>query len=203
MRPYADLPGRRALQIFADLLAVLSIYVAVRIGMAVRESIASIAVWGERVEDAGSSLSTSLVNIGTTLSEVPLLGPLIGDPFTGAAASAAELELMGIEIQDGVNSLATKVGLTVAILPIVIILIVWLVPRLRFAVRAARIHRVASHPAGRDLLAIRALASAPLTDLQKLHSDIATAWRAGDDAAITALATLTLKKAGVKVPRAR
>jgi len=200
MRPYADVPGRRALQILADVLAVTAIVVAVRVGRAVHDAIAAYSVWGERVESAGESLASSFTSIGATLSQIPLVGTIIGDPFTGAVGAADELAALGDDIQERVSSFATTAGVLTAALPILAVLVVWLVPRLRFAVRAGRVRAVALSPAGRDLLALRALASAPIQDLQRLRPDVAAAWRAGDEAAIDALASLTLSQAGVRIP---
>jgi len=132
MRPYADVPGRRALQILADVLAVTAIVVAVRVGRAVHDAIAAYSVWGERVESAGESLASSLTSIGATLSQIPLVGTIIGDPFTGAVGAADELAALGDDIQERVSSFATTAGVLTAALPILAVLVVWLVPRLRF-----------------------------------------------------------------------
>ena len=56
-------------------------------------------------------------------------------------------------------------------------------------------------PAGRDLLALRALAGQPLNQLAKLGPDIAQSWRNGDAAAVDALAALELRKLGLKADR--
>ena len=58
--------------------------------------------------------------------------------------------------------------------------------------RAAR-----DQPAGRDLLALRALATRPLNQLSKLGPDIAQSWRNGDASAMEALAALELRDLGL------
>jgi hypothetical protein len=63
--------------------------------------------------------------------------------------------------------------------------------------------RVRNEPAGRDLLALRALASRPLDQLAKLGPDIAQSWRNGDAAAVDALAALELKDLGLRPAKAR
>jgi hypothetical protein len=60
---------------------------------------------------------------------------------------------------------------------------------------------VRSEPAGRDLLALRALASRPLSELTRLGPDIAQSWRNGDASAVDALAALELKRLGLKPGR--
>lgn len=186
----------------ADALAILAIALFIRIGMWVHDRIAAFAIWGARIEGAGETLSNSLTSIGDTLSSIPLIGTLIASPFGSASNAAGELQQVGAEMQSQISSFALTVGLMVAISPIIVILLVWLVPRLRFAVRAARVHKVASTPAGLDLLALRALASAPIQDLQRISPHVAEAWRVRDPATIRALAALSLEQSGVKVPLA-
>ena len=60
---------------------------------------------------------------------------------------------------------------------------------------------VRDHPAGRDLLALRALAGRPLNQLTKLGPDIAQSWRDGDAAAVDALAALELSDLGLRPSR--
>jgi hypothetical protein len=184
----------------ADVLAILAITLFIRIGMSVHDKIASFAIWGERIEDAGNTLSDSLTNIGDTLSGVPLIGNLIANPFNNASNAAGELQQVGADMQAQISAVALTVGLVVAISPIIVVLLLWLIPRLRFAVRAARVHKVAASPAGLDLLALRALASAPIQDLQRISPHVAEAWRVRDPATIRALAGLALEQSGVKLP---
>ena len=203
MRPYADVPSRRMIQIFADILAILAIIVFVRTGMAVHDKIASFAVWGERISAAGERLGGSLTNIGETLGNIPLVGELIAGPFNNAAGAAEEWEKVGADIESQVQGVAVTLGLGAALVPIGFLLLIWLVPRLRFAVRAARVRSVATSPAGLDLLALRAIANAPVKDLQRISPHVAEAWRVRDPGTIKALATLELERAGVKIPPAK
>jgi hypothetical protein len=57
---------------------------------------------------------------------------------------------------------------------------------------------VRDEPAGRDLLALRALASRPLDQLTRLGPDIAQSWRNGDASAVDALAALELRNLGLR-----
>jgi hypothetical protein len=69
--------------------------------------------------------------------------------------------------------------------------------------RAGIAARVRSVPAGKDLLALRALASRPLNQLTRLGPDIAQSWRNGDAEAVDALAALELRDLGLKPARRR
>ena len=71
--------------------------------------------------------------------------------------------------------------------------------RVAWVVEASAATRLAQ--AGRqatDLLALRALATQPLPRLARLSPTVAQAWRAGDPAAIDALATLELDSLGLR-----
>jgi hypothetical protein len=64
--------------------------------------------------------------------------------------------------------------------------------------RAGAARTARDQPAGRDLLALRALAGRPLHELGRLGPDIARSWREGDTAAVDALAALELKDLGLR-----
>ena len=56
---------------------------------------------------------------------------------------------------------------------------------------------LAATPAGEQLLALRALANRPLAKLAAISDDPVGAWRREDPAAISGLAALELRSAGV------
>lgn len=82
--------------------------------------------------------------------------------------------------------------------PLALVLFVWLPLRLRWIRRAGVAAAVRTDPAGRDLLALRALAGRPLNELARLGPDIAQSWRAGDPEAVDALAELELRRLGLR-----
>jgi len=87
--------------------------------------------------------------------------------------------------------------------PLALVLFLWLPLRLRWIRRAGVASGVRDQPAGRDLLALRALASQPLNELAKLGPDIAQSWRNGDAEAVDALAALELRRLGLKASARR
>ncbi len=197
MKPYADSPHRMAWQIFADLAALVAIVFSVRAGIWVYHRVNSVGQIGVEVEGVGTGLSGSLAEIGHTLGEIPLVGDLIADPFRNASNAAHGITDLGVAIQDQVRAIALVAGISVAVGPLILLTFVWLLPRLRFAVRAAKVHKIAQTAAGRDLLALRALATAPLEQLQLLSADVAADWRHGNTAIIEALALMEMDRAGV------
>ena len=89
-------------------------------------------------------------------------------------------------------------GLLTVAVPLALVLFLWLPRRLRWMRRAGVAGKVRNQPAGRDLLALRALATRPLDQLAKLGPDIAQSWRNGDASAVDALAALELKDLGLR-----
>jgi hypothetical protein len=80
-----------------------------------------------------------------------------------------------------------------------VILVLWLVPRIRFARRATRAKALVRAGAGLDLLALRALTNQKLSDLATIDRDAMGAWRRGDAAVMQRLAALELQSSGVRV----
>jgi hypothetical protein len=94
-------------------------------------------------------------------------------------------------------------ALVVVAVPLGLVLFLWLPLRLRWMRRAGVISGLRDEPAGRDLLALRALAGQPLNRLAKLGPDIAQSWRNGDAEAVDALAELELRRLGLRPARPR
>ena len=97
-----------------------------------------------------------------------------------------------------INQLATGAGIGIAALPILTILLLWLLPRLRFVRRAGRAQKLVDSGAGVDLLALRALASQKIEALTEVDRDAMAAWRRGDEVVMRKLAALELKASGVR-----
>jgi hypothetical protein len=69
----------------------------------------------------------------------------------------------------------------------------------RWMRRAGAAAALRAAPAGRDLLALRALATQPLRRLAALGPDVAESWRRGDDTTVDALAALELRGLGMRM----
>jgi hypothetical protein len=139
-----------------------------------------------------------MTQVGETLGGVPVIGDGIRAPFDGASDAGAALEAAGQSQQVAINQLATGVGIGIAALPILTILLLWLVPRLRFIRRAGRAQKLIESGAGVDLLALRALASQKIEALTEVDRDAMAAWRRGDEVVMRKLAALELKASGVR-----
>ena len=198
MQIYADLPAVRARQILADALALGVAVVAIAAGIAVGTLIAGLAEIGRRLESAGSGFGSTMSDAGTTLGGIPLLGDAVRAPFDEASGAGSVLAAAGRDQQQLASALAVVAGLAVGGLPLLLLAVLWLRPRLRFARRTAELRALGSTVGGTELLALRALTQASPRDILAAHPDAAAGWRTGDPAVTAALAALALRRAGLR-----
>lgn len=199
MKLYSDFGPRRSRQIAGDLIALALTAAWIWLGTTVYRLVSELAVYGQQMEDAGAGFRETMTEVGQTLGNIPLIGAGIRVPFDGASGAGGALEEAGQSQQDAVNQLALTLGIGIAVLPIAMILVLWLVPRIRFVRRAGRAKALVSAGAGIDLLALRALAGQKLTTLSAIDADAMAAWRRGDDAVMRKLAALELKSSGIRL----
>jgi hypothetical protein len=199
---YADRVPAAVRQLLTDILVVLWVYAWIRAGLWVNDMVEKLAVPGAKLESAGGGIADNLTDAGSKVGGVPLVGDQLVKPFEGAASAARSLAEAGRQQQDIVDTLALVVALIAVAVPLALVLFGWLPLRLRWMRRAAVASAVRDQPAGRDLLALRALAGQPLNRLAKLGPDIAQSWRNGDAEAVDALAELELRRLGLRSRRA-
>jgi len=200
---YADRPPVAIRQLLTDLLVVLWVYAWIRAGLWVHDLVLKLGVPGQKLEGAGSGLADNLADAGGKVRRVPLVGDELTQPFSRAAQAARSLAEAGRDQQEIVGNLAVVLALLLLAVPLGLVLFGWLPLRLRWMRRAGVAAAVRDQPAGRDLLALRALAGRPLNELTRLGPDIAQSWRNGDAAAVDALAALELKDLGLRPAKAR
>lgn len=199
MKLYSDFAGRRTRQIVGDLVALGLIAVWVWFGATVFALVNGLAGFGVQMEQAGAGFRETMEDIGENLGGVPFIGGGIRVPFDGASEAGAALEQAGRDQQEAVFQLALVLGIGVTVLPILMILLLWLVPRIRFIRRAGRATQAVRTDAGVDLLALRALATSKLAAVTAIDDDPLGAWRRGDPRVVRELAQLELRAAGVRL----
>jgi hypothetical protein len=195
---YADRVPVAIRQLLTDILIVVWVYAWIRVGIWVHDLVLKLGLPGQKLEGAGTGIADNLADAGGKVGRVPLVGDQLTQPFTRAADAARSLAQAGRDQQEFVANLAPIMALVVLAVPLCLVLFLWLPLRLRWMRRAGLAARVRDEPAGRDLLALRALASRPLNQLTRLGPDIAQSWRNGDAAAVDALAALELKDLGLR-----
>jgi hypothetical protein len=199
LKIYSDFPARRIRQLTGDLLALALITVSVLVGVYVHSLVMELATFGVQVEEAGEGFSDTLTDVGDKVAVVPFLGSGVQNLFNDASDAGTNLADAGRSGQEAISNLAIGLGSAIAVLPIIIILALWLFPRIRFVRRARVASQLLSSDASLDLLALRALTSQKLMTLNAVSLSPAADWRRGDAATIRALAALELKSSGVRV----
>lgn len=200
MKLYSDFRRRRAVQIAGDLLALALIALSVWAAVVIHGFVTGFAVLGRRLEEAGTGFRGSMTDIGSTLGDVPLIGPGIAEPFDGASAAGASLESVGRGQQDVIGWIALFAAIGMAAVPIAAVLLLWVAPRLVRAVHAERTAAVLTRPGGDDLLALRALSRRSVLGVLAADPDAVSGWRRADPATIRALAALEAGAVGVRLP---
>jgi len=171
----------------------------VLVARAVHGAVLVLAEPGRAVEDLGRSVAGNMHSAADAAERVPLVGDQLARPFGTLADAGSSVGGAGQSAQDAVGTLATVLAVVLVVLPVGWLLLRWLPWRLRYARQAAAAHALM---AGRDLeiLAARALATAPLPRLAALPPGTGAAWRAGDPGAVRALAALELGRLGLRLP---
>lgn len=203
MRIYADRVPTAARQLLTDLLVVVWVYLWIRAAMWLHDLVQRLAVPGQKLEGAGGGLADNLADAGGKVGRVPVVGDDLTAPFERAADAARAMADAGRDQQELVGDLALALSLALLVFPLGLVLFGWLPLRLRWMRRAATARALRSAPAGRDLLALRALATQPLGRLTRIDPDVAQAWRRGDPATVEALAALELRTLGLRPTPAR
>lgn len=199
MKLYSDYGARRTRQILGDVAAVVLIGLWVWFGVGVFQLVDGLAEYGQGMVDAGSGIEESMNDVGEQLGGVPLIGGGIRAPFDAASEAGSVLVEAGVAQQEAVQRLALGLGIGIPALPILTILLLWLVPRIRFVRSAARAREAVGTAAGLDLLALRALATQKLAAVTEIAPDALEAWRRGDPAVTRRLAELELRSAGIRL----
>jgi hypothetical protein len=195
---YADRFPRFFFQVVADLLTIAWVYAWIRAALWLQDQVQKLAVPGQKLEGAGTALAENLAEAGSKVGRVPIVGDELTSPFEKAADAARSVAEAGQDQQDVVGNLALALAVITAVVPILFAIFLWLLLRARWIRRASAAARVRKAPAGRDLLALRALATQPLGKLNKLGPDVAESWRRNDDSTVDALAALELKSLGLR-----
>jgi len=197
MRLYADTTGRLGRQLFSDVFVLAWLIFWTWLAVKLYDLVVALGVPGEKVAGAGDGMANSLRDAGSQAHKVPVAGNALSEPFSRAAASARGLADAGREQVSIVHDLAWVLALLLLAIPVALVLFGWLPWRLRWIRRASTAVTLRGHTAGKDLLALRALANQPLHRLSKVDSDPVAAWRRGDPEVVTRLARLELGHLGL------
>jgi len=129
-------------------------------------------------------------------------GDALAKPFQALGDAGSSVRGAGQHAQDAVGTLALVLAVVLVLLPVGWLLLRWLPGRWRYAREAGAAARLLRGVPDLELLAVRALATAPLPRLAALPAGTGAAWRDGDPAAVRALAALELGRLGLRLPAA-
>ena len=202
MKLYADLTGRRTLQMLSDVGVLAWVALWAWVGRAVHDATTRLAAPGYTLQGAGSGFRDQMGRAGQSVSDVPLLGDSLAEPFQRAGNAGTSIEQAGKDLVSAVDNLALLLGWVTALVPIVLVVFVWAVLRGRFIRRATAAQRFIDEAADLDLFALRAMARQPMSRLARVCDDPAGAWRRSDPEMIRALAVLELRDSGLRPPPA-
>lgn len=198
MKLFADTPVRRTVQVLADLLFVAWLVLWAWIGTAVHDGTMELAGPARQTDSAASSMADQLRDAGGRLGEAPLVGDELAVPFDKAASASDGIAAAGRDTVEAVERLALLLGLSVALIPILVVAVIHLPIRWRFVREATAGARFIDAQEDLDLFALRALANQPMRVLAKVSDDPAGAWRARDPEVVRRLAALELADVGLR-----
>jgi hypothetical protein len=204
MRLYAQRPDHRARQLGADLGLLVWAALWVLLARAAHGAVLALAGPGEAVARLGRSISETMGSAAGTAEDVPVVGDELSSPFDALGEAGGSVTGAGQGAADAVSTLATVLAVALVVLPVGWLLVRWLSWRLgwlREATAAERLLRYgAQGTVDLELLAARAMATAPLAQLARLPAGTGAGWRAGDPGALRALAGLELRRLGLRAP---
>jgi hypothetical protein len=202
MQLYAQHPVLRARQLAADVGMLAWLVLWVLVARVVHEAVLGLAAPGRAVEDLGNSVAGNMSSAAGVAEDVPLVGDELARPFDALADASGSVSGAGQSAQDAVDTLAMVLAVVLVVLPVGWLLLRWLPWRLRYAREARAARRLTARTPDLELLAARAIATAPLPALAALPAGTGAAWRAGDPAAVRALAAVELRRLGLRLPGA-
>jgi hypothetical protein len=200
MQLYAQSPVLRTRQLAADagMLAWLVLWIVV--ARVVHRAVLVLAEPGKAVEGLGRSVAGNMDSAADAADRVPVVGDELAKPFGALADAGSSVSGAGQSAQDAVGTLATVLAVVLVVLPVGWLLLRWLPSRLRYAREAGAAARLLAGTPELEILAARALATAPLPRLAALPAGTGAAWRVGDPAAVRALAGLEVQRLGLRLP---
>lgn len=151
---------------------------------------------GRQIEIGSHGIAGNLAAAGQDAQRIPVVGDALSNPITAASQAALDIAARH-NLDTTAGWLAVVLALAVAATPILAVAMPWLFLRLRFCRRKWTVTTLAATPAGRQLLALRALANRPPGKLAAVSTDPVGAWRREDPATMRALAALELRAAGI------
>jgi hypothetical protein len=201
MQLYAQHPVVRTRQVGADVGMLAWTILWVLVARAVHGAVLLLAGPGRAVADLGNSVADSMNSAADAADGVPVVGDELAAPFGALADAGGSVAGAGADAQDAVRTLALVLAVVLVVLPVGWLLLRWLPWRVGWAREATAAARLSGPQPDLELLAARALATAPLPRLAALPAGVGAAWRRGEPEAVRVLAGLELQRLGLRLPQ--
>jgi hypothetical protein len=172
---YPDTPRRRRSTITRDVLTVAALVLFLVLGLGIRAAIARLAVLGEGVESAGTTVEDAFGDAAEAVGGLPVIGDTVADGLTGAGeGTGGNVAELGRDGQDQVHRVANVTGLLMFAVPSGLVLVIAVPGRVR-EVRAlnaaSRVLVGLDDPERRRLIAMRAAFDLPYAQLLRHTPD--------------------------------
>ncbi|MBB6625873.1 hypothetical protein H5V45_00940 [Nocardioides sp. KIGAM211] len=200
MKLYADSSSRFARQLVADVLFLCWVIAWVWIGNVVHDGTMQLAGPGDQTTQSATGLAESMTEAGDFLSGLPVVGDGAATPFDKAAGASRALADAGQAEVRAVEKLAFWLGLSIAVIPILVVAGRYLPGRVRFVRDATAAQRFVDGPADLELFALRAMTHQPLHVIARVTDDPVAALRRGDTDVIARLAGIEMADSGLRPP---
>ena len=197
---YAQHPALRARQGAADLGMLAWAVLWILVARVVHGAVLVLAEPGRAVADLGTAVAGNMTSAAEAAGDVPRVGDDLAAPFESLADASRSVRGAGQAAQDAVGTLAFVLAALLVALPVGWLLLKWLPWRLGYAREAGAARRLLAGAPDLEILAARAMATAPLPRLAALPAGTGAGWRVGDPAAVRALASLELARLGLRLP---
>lgn len=195
---YAPDPVRRTRQIVADIAVLGWVLAWVLIGRWIFDLVMALATPAAPLRSAGTGMEARMEEIAGRVTEIPLVGNELSNPFAGVAGVGTDLVSAGDRLEAAVRTVAQVVSVVAAGTPILLVVLAWAGLRVAWVLRARRIGPDLEDPRSQQLLALRSLVRQSPRRLQRVHPDPVAAWHSNDPEAIRALADLELAQLGLR-----
>jgi hypothetical protein len=168
---YAEISQTRHRQVVWDAVVVAWTVLWVVLGMQLHDLVTVLAVPGDALSDVGTSIASGAERLAGALDDAPLLGGGIAAPFTALGDAGEDLAGVGASTRRAAHRLALWLSIVVAGVAIAVVTVPFVAWRLRWSRRATAAARLRSDPGTARVLALRAVLSRPLHELQGISAD--------------------------------
>jgi len=169
MRFYPDIPSRRASTLGRDLLTVALLLLLAWIALKVHDAVDRLAVLGQGVNEAGSSIEDGFDSAADAVEDAPIVGGEVADGLRGAGeGSGGNVAELGQEGEDKTHQFADILGLVTFFVPatfLVLLVVPSRIAQMRQLTAAERVLLQGESPERRRLIAMRAAFALPYGQL--------------------------------------